>query len=208
MEITDGAADLPTLRNSAIDSLRVITDLVGYERGYYFDVEIISAVCKETNDWAVFGIEIPVLASRREKQETGTIEAPLIRAVAGSAAAQIVLADFREAMRVAIGTGFFCYRAVEAMMQSMKVAPDEKDRAAWDRLHKTLCIDRSAIDEIKQHADLPRHGKPSTITDAERAKVFERTDEIIRRFLEYLVRGKRALPPEEFPLLTSRTRCP
>src|SRR5438445_12570749 len=105
-------------------------------------------------------------------------------------------------MRVAVGAGFFCSRAIEAMMQSMKVAPQEKDGPAWDRLRGTLGIDRSAIDEIKRYADFSRHGKPSTIMDAERAKVFELTDEMIKRFLEYLVRGEKSLPPEEFPVLT------
>jgi hypothetical protein len=167
------------------------------------------------NDWTVFGIEIPVLASRRvgwktleverslgTDQEIGVLDGRWILA-ATSIPAQLVLADFREAMLVAVGTGFFCYRAIEAMMQSMKVAPQEEDGPAWGRLRQTLCIDRSAIDDIKQHADFPRHGKPTTITDAERTIVFELTDKIIERFFEYLIRGKKALPPQEFPVLKS-----
>lgn len=208
VEVTEGTPDLSTLRNAAADCVRTITDLVGYTRGCYLDVEIISAVSQETNDWAVFGIEIPVLASRREDKQIGVLDAQLIKAVGTSIPAQIVLADFREAMGMPVGTGFFCYRAIEAMMQSMKAAPQENDGPAWDRLRGTLCIDRSALDEIKEHADLPRHGKPSVITDAERARVFELADQIIERFLEYLIRGEKALPAEEFSILKGNTPSP
>lgn len=172
------------------------------------DVEIISAVSQETNEWSVFGIEVPVLASRRNKRDHGVVDARLVRVIGRSIPAQIVLADFREAMRTPVGTGFFCYRAIEAMMQSMKVAPQEKDASAWARLRETLSIDRTAIDAIKQHADLPRHGSPSVILDTDRAKVFVLADEIINRFLEYLIRGEKVLPSGEFPVLTGSTQKP
>lgn len=204
VEIADGATDLTTLRNSVADHVRMITDIIGFERGYYLEVEIISAVSQETREWIVFGIEIPVLASRRRTREIDLLNVPLLNAVAKNIPAQQVLADFREAMKVPVGTGFFCYRAIEAMMQSIKVKPEEKDSPAWDRLRATLCIDRSVIDDIKQHADFPpRHGKPTAITDAERAKVFGLTAEIIERFLQYLIRGGKALPPQDFPVLKS-----
>jgi hypothetical protein len=100
-------------------------------------------------------------------EQRGTIQSDLIIAVGTNVSAQMVLADFREAMRVAVGTGFFCYRAIEAMMQSMKGADITSDNSAWQQLRDRLRIDRSAIDEIKSHADFPRHGRPSSITDAD-----------------------------------------
>jgi hypothetical protein len=73
------------------------------------------------------------------------------------------------------------------MMQSMKSDPSEADGVAWQRLRETLKIDRDAIDTVKQHADLPRHGRPSAITDEQRAEVFRVTDTIIDRYLQYVV---------------------
>lgn len=194
--------DIPTLRNLAAQQIRTIIDLIGYLKGMYFDVEIVSAICRETGDWTVFGIEIPVLAERR-KAVRDEIQSSLLVAVSAKPSAQMVLADFREAMREAVGTGFYCYRAIEAMMQSMKVETIASDNSAWEQLRSRLRIDRSAIDEVKNHADFPRHGKPSGMTDAERAKVFSITDEIIRRFLEHLVCGK-PLDDPEFPLIKSQ----
>jgi hypothetical protein len=115
----------------------------------------------------------------------------------------LILQDFREAIQIARGTGFFCYRAIEAMMQSMKAADSENEGSlSWPRLREVLRIDRSAIDYVKEHADFPRHGRPSDVTDAQRAKIFTITDEIVRRYLQYLRRGKTTLPEAEFPLLT------
>jgi hypothetical protein len=200
LDVEDPTPDVTTLRNFAVSAVRTITDLVGYQEGCYFDVEIISGVCQETNEWTVFGIQIPVLASRRVNQ-TSSIDGKVVSAVAHSVPCQMVLADFREAIRVPIGTGFFCYRAIETMMQSMRTSPDEKDSSAWEQLRNILRIDRSAIDEVKRHADLPRHGRPSAIADAERAKVLMLTDEIIKRFMENLVSGHKSPAREEFPVL-------
>jgi hypothetical protein len=205
IEVTEGDPDLATLRNTAGASVRTITDLIGYQRGCYFDVEILSAVSKNTDEWAVFGIEIPILVKWRNNDSIGVFENRLLQNIGAYIPAQIVLADFREAMRVAVGTGFYCYRAVEAMMQSMKTSPQDKDRYAWESLRNALCIDRSAIEYVKQHADLARHGKPASITDADRGKVLQLTDEIIRRFLAFIMRDKSGLPPNEFPTLSNRT---
>jgi hypothetical protein len=197
---TEGNTDLPTLRNFAADIVRPLVDLISYRTGGGFEVEIISATNKETNEWAVFGTEIPVLAQARmqrdrergvQRHESGAqqheISAAHLQAITGDVYSQIVLANFRAAMRVPVETGFYCYRAIEAMMQSMKSGPNDTDEAAWEKLRETLKIERDIIDSVKQHADLPRHGKPSVITDEERARVFQATDKIIERYLDYLV---------------------
>jgi hypothetical protein len=191
--VTRGNPDLNTLRNLAEGSIRTITDLIGYLHGMSFDVDIVSAISRETDERCVFGIAIPALAQRRKPEDTGKIGADLLLAMAPKPHAQMILADFREAVRIPIGTGFFCYRALEAMMQSMKSSDKENDRRGWDRLRQNLRIDRSALDRIKGHADFPRHGKLSGISDEDRTKVFIITDECIRRYLEYLRTGEKPL---------------
>ena len=197
---TESNTDLQTLRNFASDIVRPLADLISYRTGGGFEIEIISATNKETNEWAVFGIEIPILAQARMQQERERgvkrrelreISAADLQVITGNVYAQIVLANFRAATRIPVETGFYCYRAVEAMMQSMKSSPSDDDKTAWEKLRETLQIDRNVIDSVKQHADLPRHGKPSTITDEERVKVFQATDMIIERYLQYLVQMPR-----------------
>jgi hypothetical protein len=197
--IESGQIDVHTLRNLVENDIRIATDLIGYLIGGSFDVDIISAT-SDAGPSVVFGIKVPVLEEVRGTQTT-SIESDLLNAVAQEIPARLVLADFREAIRNPAGTGFFSYRAVEAMMQSMKAHPDDKDGPAWEKLRDRLEIDRSFIDEIKKHAKYPRHGKVTSIDDADRAKVFRLTDQIVRRYLEFLRRRKTPLSASEFPLL-------
>ena len=203
VDVTNGAPDVLTLRNFIQDEIRVIADTVGYLTGFSFDVEIISASCLETDEWQIFGIGIPVVTDRRDQTKARMMNSGLLEDVMRHPSAQIVLADFREAMRSAVGTGFFCYRAVEAMMQSMKKSEAEKEKEVWPRLRDALCVDLSAIEYLKAHADFPRHGKPNAITGEERAHVFQITDVIIERYLKYLQGGRKPLLEAEFPTITA-----
>jgi hypothetical protein len=195
--IESGQVDVHSLRNFVENDIRIATDLVGYLEGGSFDVDMISAT-SDDGSAVIFGIKIPALQETRIKQTA--IEGDLFKVVAEEVAARLVLADFREAIRSAVGTGFFCYRAVEAMMQFMKTSQDNKDGSAWELLRTRLRVDRSAINAIKEHADYPRHGKDQSISVADREKVFRLMDEIVRRFLAYLRRGKIPLALPEFPL--------
>jgi hypothetical protein len=201
IEPTKGDPDMYDLRYAAAACIRIITDLVGYQCGHSYDVEVVSAVCEEKGVRWVFGIDIPILVERRGFSQDGSIEGALVAAVARSPAAQMALADFREAMLIPNGTGFFCYRAIEAVMQSMKASPDDDDKLGWDALRQRLCADRSALTEVQNHAAFPRHGKQHGMTSAERNKVFALTDEVIRRYLGYLTRGEAPLGQQEFPML-------
>src|SRR6185312_8540770 len=152
-------------------------------------------------DRAVFGIEIPALARKRASvpmQVTGD----LLIAVGADVGAQIALANFREAMRMPVDTGFFCFRAIEAVMQSMRADDNERDLRAWERLRQNLIVDRSAIGAVKAHADAPRHGRATSIGDRDRATVLLITDEIVERYLRFLAAGKtKPLDSNTFALL-------
>jgi hypothetical protein len=200
--IESGQIDVFTLRNAVEDLIRSVTDLIGYLDGSSFDIDTISALSDE-GPTVIFGIGIPVLQQAREAQ-IATIESDLLKAVSEEIPARLVLADFREAIRNPVGMGFFCYRAIEAMMQSMKALPDDKDGPAWDTLRSRLQLTRPVIDTIKGHADYPRHGKVSSIGDADRATVFWLTDQIVKRYLAYLRGGKVPLTSSEFPPLINQ----
>jgi hypothetical protein len=204
LTVTSGSADILSLRNIALDCAHELTDLVGYVSGCYFDVEIVSAASRESDEWHVFGVQIPALVQRNNSHRQPTIDGELARAVLENIPAQMVLRDFQHAMRDSIATGFFCYPAIEAMMQSMKNEQIKRDKQAWLELNSSLALDRSVSEKIKSHADFPRHGKPSSMTDRERAEVFLLADEIIHRFLEYVRRGSGPLPRSDFRSLPLR----
>jgi hypothetical protein len=199
VSVNSGETDIMTLRNAVVGCVRPVVDLIGYLHGISFDVEIVSVASRETNAVIVFGIGIPAVTELRKPESLGKLDASLLQSVASQPHAQMALADFRMAMRLPEGTGFFCYRALEAMMQSMKVNDKEGDNAAWERLRENLWVTREKLDSVKRHSDLPRHGKISNISDSQRADVFMITDEVVRRFIQYITRGCIALPEGEFP---------
>jgi len=196
--IENGQTDIETLRNLLENDVRILTDLIGYLRGGSFDVDFVSAVSDDGSS-VTFGITNPALLGARQGP-LGEIDSDLLRSVALDTPARMVLANFREAVRSPVDTGFFCYRAIEAMMRSMKTSPKDSDKTSWDLLRTRLQVDRPVIDAIKAHADDARHGNISSISDDERGKVFRLSDEIVRRYLTYLRRGKTTLPSSEFPL--------
>jgi hypothetical protein len=207
--VKQGKADIDTLRNVIDLQIRSVVDLIGYLHGVRYELDIVSAASTDGDGgWRIFGINIPVLSERRrtasaeEYPSLGNLPVEWLTAVSGDIPAQMALADFRRAMTSAISTGFYCYRAIESIMQSVRTDDKEKESVAWDRMRQHLRIDRAAIDMIKKHADFPRHGRPSSISDSDRAAVFKVADEIVRRYLHYLVRGKSQLPNAQFPRFT------
>jgi hypothetical protein len=116
----------------------------------------------------------------------GAISSDILIAALSHASVKMIFADFREAMRFAVATGFYCYRAIETIKQHMTIDASERSQVSWERLRSSLNVDRSAIDFVKSHADLPRHGRPSSVTDQERQFIFQITDEMIARFLDFV----------------------
>ncbi|HKN71849.1 MAG TPA: hypothetical protein VJX30_12505 [Terriglobales bacterium] len=202
--LEQGSADIESFRNQVIDVLEKRLNLISYLHGTPFAADVLS-VAMPSNQWFFFETGIPGLKQKRQPSQHA-IEERLLRAVeAEIAPGSIVLRDFRLAMTSPVTTGFYCYRAIEAMMQSMRTT-DQKPDDSWQAFRAGLRISRATILSVKNHADAPRHGKPSFLTSDERADIFNITDEIIRRYLEYLLRSKSPLPPEEFPELTAEVR--
>lgn len=212
VRIAPGDTDPDTIKNLVEIQIRSVVDLVGYLHAIRYDVEIIAAHHLDSGSQVVFGINIPILSDRRATAgpsaypSVGALPLELLNTLGSEPASQVVLQEFREAMGFAVGTGFHCYRAIEAMMQSFKTDGVENESFAWSQLRQQLNLDRKAIEYVKAHADAARHGKVSSISDADRAKLFEITDEIVRRYLHYLSRGKQHLPVIEFPVLMHSNR--
>jgi len=209
INVLSGNADIGTLKNLATSLARGLAHIIGYRVGGHFDAEIVSAIDRDSDDWRVFGVEIPVVADKRRRERTGErieVRTALFMAVGQSTAAQMALDDFTSAMLRPTDTGFYCYRAIEAMMQSMKSGPtDTNDGPAWERLRTDLRVERAVIAVVQKHAEMPRHGKPTGMSDADRATVLDLTDRIIERFLAYLLAGKQALSESDFPTLRLAT---
>lgn len=192
-------SDTFSLRNLVEASVRDIVDFVGYSMGYSFDVEIISST-NSNGDWSVYGIDIPVVSANR-KGVIEAIKSDDLGIVLNDDGARIALADFREAMKMPGQTGFFCYRAIEAMMQTLRTGNAKgSEGRAWEALRANLNVSRASIDAIKAHSDWARHGQAGSISGDERARIFKITDEIVGRYLDFILGGRVALPAADYPM--------
>ncbi|WP_374572681.1 hypothetical protein [Phenylobacterium sp.] len=196
---TVGEKNQYTQRNIIESIVRSMVDIAGFKRGIAFDVEIVSCVLPDKNIYT-FGISIPILYNKNHLADLAlTPEA--LNTLLSNPYVGLVLSDFREAMKSPAQTGFFCYRAADALMQSMKKGDKENDGAAWERMRSALRIDRAVLDFLKSHADWARHGKLGGVLDEERAEMFLLTEELIARFIEYLYDGGKPLGQDKFPTL-------
>jgi len=164
--------DRLTLNNAIVADIQGAVDLACLHVGAGLLVEAISARADD-GDWIIFDGFIPAL----KRQGSFDLPVELFDTVAGDAAIQGMLADYREAMRVPVQTGFFCYRAVEAAMQTFKQDQAKSDAAAWALMRDALRVDRNLIDRIKRHADWARHGRSGSIGTSlsPRARLFKDT---------------------------------
>jgi hypothetical protein len=193
-----GDVDLETLRNTVVHDLQISLDLVGTVIGAGLEVMIESAANDLGGSWFFDGY-IPVL--RQDKSVP--LSAELLDAIGMNPPAQLMLADFRSAMRVPAQTGFHCYRAVESITHYLRQSDDNKN-AAWKRLQADLHVSPEVTRQLEAYAKGPRHGEAGQITSEQRAALLTITRVIVDRYISYLLGAARPLDESKFPLLKWR----
>jgi len=201
VEVKEGGIDLATLRNTVDYVLRIYLDGLGYALGHAYDLEITSAA---TDDGAhiVFGVDVPILVSQRTERPFTPGET--IQLALDHPPLRRALADLRQAMRTPGDTGFYCYRAIEAIRRDFVENFKEARAAAWERLRTKLRVSRSWIDPLETRSLPQRHGEVTFMTDSERSDSFDRAWKVIDRYCQYLAQGKTPLP-ESSPVLGKAT---
>ncbi len=179
--------DLATLKNIAEEFVRLAVDIEGYRRGGGYDVEMIHVIPPGGQAPGVFGCGIGVLEQRSPKPDYPDFAAALN--APGGHTLRIALADFREAIRIPKDTGFFCYRAAEALRQMFQNDESDQDKKdSWERMRQTLQIPQADLMFLKTAADAVRHGKGPFISGTDRERALTITSDIIDKAIEYLKR--------------------
>lgn len=195
----DGNADLLTLRNYVRDAVMSAVDMLNYLWGQGNDVEITSVV-KPNGERIDFNAGIQELHEAQFERPL-TLE-QLWQVVLKSQNLRRALENLREAIRSSGNTGFFCYRAVESIRQHFWKEEDGKEsKKSWERLRKTLCIDKNWIDALKLFADEQRHGRVPYMSEEDRVSAMQHAWKVVDRFCVYLHRGSSQLPEGEFDQL-------
>jgi len=93
-----------------------------------------------------------------------------------------------------------CGRVLDGLRQIM--APDDPPNRGWDKVRRSLQIDRPYLQMVTDQSVGPRHADPAHIPGDVTHELTKRTWTIMNRYFEFILRGgTEPLPTSEFPLL-------
>jgi hypothetical protein len=187
--------DILDLRNTVRGVLQNELAIVGYVKGLAYDVEIRRVLNRGLGIDHVFGIEIPCIAQRTTGLTDPTsVLAEIRRKTVGPNGYLLYrcLNDLCSAMKHPEDTGFYCYRAVEALRLHCALGHDAEGHsktAQWKKFHEVCQVAENDLMFLKRAADPVRHGDVVGITSADRAELFTRTWDVVDAYLNQLEPG-------------------
>jgi len=182
--------EIYTVRNLVKASIEQIVAIVGFVRGYGYDVEIVKACDEENEEYCVFGIEIPTIESRYgdlDVNEAFLSIGPLFDGTEGVFLRRCLM-DLNMAIRHVDDTPFYCYRALESLKQYFAFKLDldtDNDREHWGAMASVISGEEDEVQPIRALAFPARHGVPLAMSDEQRGDVFTRTWGVVERFINW-----------------------
>lgn len=181
-----------TLRNTVDQNVRRIIDTFAFIAGYGYEIEI-SSVTLPGGKIHVFGVGVGVLQERLDSDEQSEYLAKIINLNRDGSGEYLrrALRDLRMAMRYSEDRGVFLYRAHEAVRKYFEdeffegELIDGERSQAWETMREELGIDRSHFYPLEESSKEQRHGGRVQVTDEDSADLFERTWEMIKKFIDY-----------------------
>lgn len=163
--------------------------IVGYVKGYAYEVDIKRVMHRALGIDLVFGIDIPCIAERNKDANLAEAVEAIRGKTGGDAGVYLhrCFADLITAMKSPEDTGFYCYRAIEALRQycivRYKLDPEKKSEQ-WKKLREIAECTEETLLEIKNSADPARHAAIVGITDADRVTLFTKTWDVVDAFIK------------------------
>lgn len=175
------------LRNVVKTTVQNYMSLVGYIRGYAYDLDITRVVHAGLDIDQVFGIDIPCLADRAQGKNIDDELLALRAKVVGPEGVFLnrCFSDLTAAMKHADDTGFYCYRAIESLRHHCAAVhglSGASKKAQWDKFREVAGVERASLDFVKVAADPLRHGGVSS-SDTDRVGLFTTAWDIVDAYL-------------------------
>ena len=180
--------DIHDLRNIVIELVRTQLDVAGYIYGHAYECQITRVVNQSRGVDYVFGIDVPCLANRYEASKRDAAIDSLRRKTGGDNGFYIrrCLADLSSAMKYAADTGFYCYRAIEALRlhcAAINGLSDKDKGKQWERFRSVSGNDEQSLRGLEAAAKPTRHGDAVDISGTERARLLTLTWDIVDKYL-------------------------
>jgi hypothetical protein len=181
--------DIYTIRNIAKASIELITNVVGFLKGYAYDVEITKIFDGDLELSFIFGINIPSLEIRNESRDFSSALVNIYLLCFDSEGVYIrrCLDDLNMAIKRLDDTPFHCFRAVESLKQYFAFTNNKlkESNQQWQALATAVGREKKYMEPIRDLARPARHGIPELITDEIRKDILFRTWDIVERFIDY-----------------------
>jgi hypothetical protein len=189
-------SDLLSLRNFVTDAISFFVDVIGFENGCGYTVEIDSCTYNDSKKFIVFGVNIDDLKEENRWETTlDVFQAHQIATDTQKLQLQRSMAEFRRGIKVNHDTGFHAYRAIE----SIKLAFND----SWDDMNTALNLNKTYTVSFKEnHADAQRHGGYTFMTSKDRIHMLTKAKTIISRFVSYIKNNSQNLNPINYPELS------
>lgn len=172
------------------DFLSGLVNMLGFALGYAYDVELVGLIDPAKEEHLVFGVDFPEGAREPKQPEFLPV---LIMASQHPLSWYFfhALADVKRAAKSFHDAGFYCYRAIESVMQFFKVFGEDQplsDNKSWEKMRDILEVSKEEILAVKEKADPLRHGKPGSMTEEERSQLMKITMPILDKFCVFLAK--------------------
>ena len=201
VDVTAAAAikDIATFRNQILTVCKSIYDAASFMNAVCVTVELTSLTEVETNRFWTFSDGAPELmesARERPLPTEGFIQLAISNAYLRSA-----LSDLNQAMTSPNDTGFFCYRAIETLMQEFKQSGNMDNKEGWQRLRGALQVTQNWIKPLTDNSISNRHGELKGLSGQQRVFLMKRAWTLVYRFVCLRLQKEAALPASQFPVL-------
>jgi len=188
--VTEDEWGIFDLRNVVKNIVQNHLAMIGFLKGYAYDLEITRVLNQSRNVDYVFGVEIPCLEERGKTIDLDKALADLRMKTVGKNGMYInrCFSDLVSAMKHADDTAFYCYRAIESLRHHCAAVHNNlasMDKGTqWTKFRDVSGSDESTIREIKESADPLRHGNVAAASSEDRETLFIKTWDVVDGYIK------------------------
>lgn len=174
-----------TMRNTVLESVYGITDMMSFTHGFGYEVSI-DVLVRPDGSQRVFGVGIPVIERKfdEEEQNEYALKIGNLLVNTDNEYLRMALKNLRLSMSDPVDTPMFCYRAIESLRKEIEdqgVPESNSWKALWDFLDYSGEPVREMADE---YAHDSRHGRRISISNEDRGRLFEITWTVIKKYID------------------------
>ncbi len=186
---SDHEWDIFDLRNVAKNIVQIHLNIIGYIKGFAYELEITRVLNQNRNIDYVFGIDIPCLTERNKSLDLNAAMIYLRDKTLGPHGILLnrCFNDLVSAMKHGDDRGFYCYRAVESLRHHCAATHNlssSKESTQWQKFREVAACEKTTLMDIKQAADPLRHGDVAKVTSDDSVSLFTKTWDVVDGYLK------------------------